>query len=228
MKVVLLCAGEGTRLRPLTEHVPKPLLPIHGEPIIGHILNVLPKKITEAVLVVDKKYSTLFRHFLSSREYPFKVHLVYQNKTKKGTYYALMSARRYVCMDEKFLVINGDDIFLKTDIEKLTTRPAPCYGIYYKKSDKRYRTGDLDKRKKVITSFRFQSQKELGSKVLAFSGIYTLTKDFFLYKPIFVDGEAGIPHTLFGSLKTVHYFVLKKWIQINTHEEYKSAHKNFK
>ena len=38
---ILLCGGKGVRLRPLTESLPKPLVPIKGKPILGHILSYL-------------------------------------------------------------------------------------------------------------------------------------------------------------------------------------------
>ena len=39
MKILLLCGGKGTRLFPLTEKLPKPLIPIKGKPIIDYIIN---------------------------------------------------------------------------------------------------------------------------------------------------------------------------------------------
>ena len=41
MRAVVMAGGEGTRLRPLTTNVPKPLLPVVGEPIMGHLLRLL-------------------------------------------------------------------------------------------------------------------------------------------------------------------------------------------
>ena len=52
MKCVILAAGEGIRMRPLTLENPKPLLEIAGKPLIGHIVETLPSEIDELVLVV--------------------------------------------------------------------------------------------------------------------------------------------------------------------------------
>lgn len=41
MKGVILCAGEGRRLRPLTERLPKPMLPVAGRPLVGHLIDLL-------------------------------------------------------------------------------------------------------------------------------------------------------------------------------------------
>ena len=51
MQAVILVAGKGTRMRGLTEAVPKPMLPLCGEPILAHKLRHLPEAIDEVVLV---------------------------------------------------------------------------------------------------------------------------------------------------------------------------------
>jgi len=52
MQCVIICAGKGTRMRPLTEHTPKPLLEVCGKPILQHVVEALPEEIDELVLVV--------------------------------------------------------------------------------------------------------------------------------------------------------------------------------
>ena len=53
MKVIILAAGEGTRMRPLTTDTPKPLLDISGKKIIERIIESLPDEIDEVVINVD-------------------------------------------------------------------------------------------------------------------------------------------------------------------------------
>lgn len=227
MKVVILCAGNGTRLKPLTNKIPKPLLLINGKPILEYILNSVPEKADQVFIVIDKIYKNLFNSFIKKyKSSKFEIILITQNKKNKGTYYALKTAKKYLSKKDPFLVLHGDDIFLKSDLEKIVKSTAPCYGVLFKKSDERYRTGDINTKRKIITSFRFKKLEEKNRKTLVFSGAYTLTYDFFSYVPVFVGDEAGIPHTLFNyfSQKSiVGYIVLKKWIQINTKKEYIQA-----
>ena len=55
MQAVILAAGEGKRMRPLTEELPKPLIPICGRPILSHILEALPEAIEEVHIVIGYK-----------------------------------------------------------------------------------------------------------------------------------------------------------------------------
>ncbi|MEK7588426.1 MAG: NDP-sugar synthase [Patescibacteria group bacterium] len=220
MKAVILCAGEGERLKPYTEQTAKPLVFVNQKPILSYVFNSLPDELDDIFIIIQEKHKSLFESFL--QEYPLnkKVNFLIQNPEKLGsTYYALMTAYEYLKDEEKFLVLNGDDIFLKEDLESIISQPAPTYGLSYKKLDGRYRTCDLDTENKIITSFRRQTKEEEGKELVCFSGALTLTKDFFSYEPVYVGLEAGVPHTLFANSSAVHYLILKEWIQINTLED---------
>ena len=52
MKAVILAAGEGIRMRPLTLTKPKPMLEVLGKPLLQHILEALPDAINEIIIVI--------------------------------------------------------------------------------------------------------------------------------------------------------------------------------
>lgn len=226
MKVVILCAGEGERLKPITINTPKPLIKIGDKSILSHIFLSLPDNIDEVLLIIKKRYQKVFEEFLKTEKINRKITIVFQDERKKGTYFALMAAKNFLKEKNKFLVLNGDDIFLKEDLENLTKIETPCYGLSYKKLDQRYRTCDLDLTNQKILTFRKQKEIEKDKEMPCFSGAFTLNKDFFTYKPVFYeDGEAGIPHTLFANNKKVSFLILKEWLQINTKEDIEKATK---
>lgn len=216
MKTVILCAGCGDRMKPLTLNTPKPLLEIKGKSILFYIFQSLPDEIDEVYLVIKEKHKKLFEDFLTKENINKKVNILFQNEEKRGTYFALLTAKDYLKEDDKFLVLNGDDIFLKEDLEKLIKLNTPCYGLSYKILPSRYRTCDLDFETRKITSFRKQIETDDGKEIPCFSGAFSLNKDFFTYEPVFYENlEAGIPHTLFKNNNNVSFFILKEWIQIN-------------
>jgi NDP-sugar pyrophosphorylase family protein len=208
-------------MKPLTDVTPKPLLLIKGKPILFYIFTSLPEAIDEVFLVIQEKHKLLFEEFLQKSFFNKKVSILIQDLKEKGTYFALMRASVFLKGEDSFLVLNGDDIFLKEDIEKIVSIKAPVYGLSYKKLGESYRTCDIDSEKGKILSFRKQNKDELSKKVPCFSGALVLDKSFFNYEPVYFGSksEAGIPHTLFANHTSVSFLLLKEWTQINTIED---------
>jgi len=224
MKAVILCAGSGERLKPLTEITPKPLIPINNKPILSYILSSLPDAINEVYVIIQKKHEELFNQFLKTVNIKSHIKILFQDENNKGTYFALMTAKDYLKDENIFFVLNGDDIFLKDDMENLIEMKSPAYGISFKKLNERYKTCDLDLKTNKIISFRKQNEDERGKELPCFSGSFTLTKDFLSYEPVYYDGpEAGIPHTLFANNNDVSFVILKEWLQINNHQDLEEA-----
>lgn len=115
MKAIILAAGEGIRMRPLTLKTPKPLLRINGKPILEHIVSRLPDTIHEIILVVGYLGDKI-RDYCGSEFLGKKVSYVEQEE-KSGTYHALKLCEPLVVKGEKFLVLYADDIHGKNGIE---------------------------------------------------------------------------------------------------------------
>ena len=60
MKAIILAAGYATRLFPLTENFPKPLLPVGGKPILDWLVEDLSEVIEEFIVVTNHKFSRQF------------------------------------------------------------------------------------------------------------------------------------------------------------------------
>ena len=107
MQCVILAAGKGSRMMPLTAHTPKPLIVVCGKPILDHILEALPKVITEIILVtnyleeqIKERYGTMW----NGKDIKY----VTQINPAGGTGDALLCAKELIT--DRFLVLNGDDI----------------------------------------------------------------------------------------------------------------------
>jgi NDP-sugar pyrophosphorylase family protein len=114
MKAVIFAAGLGTRLRPLTDTLPKPMIEVGGKPIIQHTLEALPSSVTETIIVVGYKGDVIRDHLTVSAA---QIRFVEQPELR-GTYDALMRAQPLLG-DETFLALNGDDLYSKEDLERL-------------------------------------------------------------------------------------------------------------
>ncbi len=116
MKCIILAAGEGVRLRPLTNDTPKPMVLVAGKPILEHIITALPEKVTDLVIVVGYLQDKITNYFGKSFE-RFNIDYVVQDG-KHGTYHALSLCRHLLNKGEKFLLLYADDIHGWVGLEK--------------------------------------------------------------------------------------------------------------
>ena len=107
MQCVILAAGRGTRMRPLTDTTPKPLLLVGGKPILDHILEALPAEITEVIFVTNYLEEQI-KSYYGAKWGSRKMSYVTQENPAGGTGAALLCAKSLIT--GKFLVLNGDDI----------------------------------------------------------------------------------------------------------------------
>jgi len=116
MQCVILAAGEGVRMRPLTLNTPKPLLKVAGKTLLDYLLNGLPKEITELIIVIgylgDKIKNYLGEEFLGK-----KVIYVHQRQ-KLGTFDALEHCESYLNKGN-FLMLYADDFHSPLNFKRL-------------------------------------------------------------------------------------------------------------
>jgi len=106
MKAVVLAAGEGTRMRPLTANLPKPLLPVAGKPFLHHTLEALRDADVRDVGVLIGWHGHRVRESFGRGE-DLGLRIAYEEQANRlGTAHALGCMRSHV--DGAFLSINGD------------------------------------------------------------------------------------------------------------------------
>jgi len=108
MKSVLLAAGEGTRLRPLTEDKPKGMVEVDGQPILTHCLEQLAELGTdEFILVVGYMKEEIIDYYGDSFE---GIPITYTHqREQKGLAHALLTVEDHI--DDDFMLMLGDNIF---------------------------------------------------------------------------------------------------------------------
>lgn len=106
MKAVVLAAGEGTRMRPLTANLPKPLLPVAGKPFLRHTLEALRTAgVRDVTILVGWQGHRVRERF--GRGADLDLSLSYEEQAERlGTAHAIGSLRSHV--DGPFLSVNGD------------------------------------------------------------------------------------------------------------------------
>lgn len=120
MQAVILAAGRGERLRPLTDTVPKPLIQIARRAMVEYVLDVLPDAITEIIFIVGYRGEQIKKHFgFSWRGKP--IYYLYQKGGRTGTFGALAAAREK--LHHRFLVLASDVFYKKEDLNELLKYP---------------------------------------------------------------------------------------------------------
>ncbi len=113
MKAVVMAGGEGTRLRPMTSSMPKPLLPVVNRPIMEHVLRLLRRHGYTEIVVTVQFLASLIRNYFGDGE-ELGVHLTYATEEEPlGTAGSVKNAEDAL-RDAPFLVISGDAL---TDID---------------------------------------------------------------------------------------------------------------
>ncbi|HUX99536.1 MAG TPA: bifunctional sugar-1-phosphate nucleotidylyltransferase/acetyltransferase [Candidatus Deferrimicrobium sp.] len=118
MKAVILAAGEGKRIRPLTYTRPKPMIPIGGKPHLQIILEDLRKSgITEVILIVGYLQEIISGYFQDGSQWGLNIEYITQTE-QLGTGHATLFAKDAVQSDP-FLLINGDIMVSSETFTKL-------------------------------------------------------------------------------------------------------------
>ncbi|SEH11849.1 bifunctional UDP-N-acetylglucosamine pyrophosphorylase / Glucosamine-1-phosphate N-acetyltransferase [Natronorubrum sediminis] len=124
MKAVVLAAGQGTRIRPLSHSVPKPMLPVADRPLVAHTIDAaIDAGADEIVLVIGYEADTVHEYF--GPEYR-GVPVSYAVQTEQaGTADAVNAASEH--LDGPFAVLNGDNLYDPAAIAQLFEQcPAVC------------------------------------------------------------------------------------------------------
>ncbi|MGK3207659.1 nucleotidyltransferase family protein [Amycolatopsis sp. MEPSY49] len=175
MKAFLLAAGLGTRLRPLTDHLPKCLVPVGGRPMLDIWLDALAEAGVDEVLVNLHHLAPLVRAHLADRRGGPVVHLV-EEEELLGSAGTLAANREFVEHEESFLALNADNL---TDFDLRTLIDAQAAGgalatlsVFHAAEPSRCGIVTVDG-EGVVTAFLEKPEDPPGN--LANAGMYAFT-----------------------------------------------------
>jgi NDP-sugar pyrophosphorylase family protein len=106
-QVIILAAGKGTRLDPVTKTIPKPMIEVHGRPILEHLIEYFREHgVFDIIMSVGHLQHIIREHFGNGHEHG--VHITFiDNADLPGSAGVLISAEPY--LDEHFIVTNSDE-----------------------------------------------------------------------------------------------------------------------
>ncbi len=228
MKAVVMAGGEGTRLRPMTASMPKPLLPIVNKPIMEHVLRLLARHGFSETVVTVQFLASLVRNYFGDGE-DLGMTLTYATEeTPLGTAGSVKNAEEHL-RDDTFLVISGDALtdFDLTDLVAfhrakgalvtvcLTRVPDPLeFGITIVDEDNRVQ--------------RFLEKPTWGQVFsdTVNTGIYVMEPEVFDHVAAgeSVDWAADVfPALIEAGLPVFGYVAEGYWEDVGTHESYMQA-----
>ena len=209
MKAIILAGGRGKRLKPVTDYVPKPLVPIKNIPIIEWQIRYLKKFGIREVIICTGYKADMIESYLSMKKLGMKIKFSIE-KTPLGTGGAIKKAGKWI-NDKSFFVINGDTI-TNIDLDKLASKKNSIAAI-----ELRTKYGILETESDKITNFK--EKKEISDTWMN-AGIYHLQKDVLKKLPIKGDIEKTVfpDYAKKGLLNTIK-FKNVEWFSVDSFKD---------
>jgi mannose-1-phosphate guanylyltransferase/phosphomannomutase len=229
MKAVIMAGGFGTRLRPLTMNIPKPMVPIVNIPIMHRIITLLKKNgITDIVALVYYQPDVIMNYFKDGKD--FGVNITYvRAEADFGTAGSVKNAENFIGEDE-FLVISGDvltDIDLSKAIEYHHDKKSKATIVITRvKNPLPYGIVIVRDSGEIIRFLEKPSWGEVFSDTIN-TGIYVLDPsvlEFIPYKQEFDFSKNLFPLLLEKKFPFYGYIAESYWRDIGTLNDYLEAH----
>ena len=215
MKAIILAGGFGKRLKPITDYVPKPLVPIKNIPIIDWQIKYLKKFGVDEVIVSTGYKKDMIENYLKSKGHDINIKYSHE-KSPLGTGGAIKKAGNLI-KDDAFFVMNGD-IITNIDLNKMISTPNSIASI-----ELRTNFGILDVKDDKITKFR--EKKEITDLWMN-AGIYFLERKILKNLPLKGDIEKTFfPEFAEKDLLNLVKFKNVKWFSIDSFKDMEESSK---
>lgn len=227
MKAFILAAGDGTRLRPLTDSVPKCLLPIQGVPLLEIWLNNCKAAGITDVLVNAHAHAEAVRRFAEAQKSGVRVNIV-EEPQLLGSAGTLAENRAFVAREKAFFLLYGD-VLTNVDLRRMLAfhrqknLPATL-GIYQAPDPTRCGVVTMDE-DDVIREFVEKPERPASN--WAFSGVMIAGQDIFNVLPDRRPADIGFDGLPKMAGKMAGYRISEYLIDIGTLENYQAAQRSW-
>jgi len=235
MKCIILAAGYATRLYPLTENMPKPLLEVAGKSILNRICEKIEKvnEINEIIIVSNHKFIDHFRIWALNyvgKKVTVLDDFTTSNENRLGAVKDILVAIDRLSIDEDLMVLAGDNLFdfeLVEFVDFYKEMKSDCITTHIIEDMERIkRTGvaELDENYRVLS---FEEKPEVPKSNQAVPPFYIYRKDTLpLIKSFIEEGNYGdapgmLISWLLERVPVYGYFFLGNRYDIGTIESYK-------
>jgi len=225
-KVVLMVGGLGTRLRPLTEHTPKPMLKVGDKPILETIiLNFKKYGFTNIILSVGYKSKIIEDYFGNGSNFGVKIEYIYEDK-RMGTAGALSFMRDK--LNENFFVMNGD-LLTKINFEQMMeyhihNKAMATMGV--REYDFQVPYGVVNMSGDTILSI----EEKPVHKFFVSAGVYVLNPKVLDFIPDnqFYDMPTLFEKVIEKDLRSISFPIHEYWLDIGRMEEFERANNEYR
>ncbi len=181
MKAIIPVAGVGSKLRPHTHTQPKPLMPVAGKPILGHIIDsLLAEGIEQQVFVLGYLGEKIREYVQTQYGDKLKAEFVVQ-EPRRGLAHALALCKDYVADNEEIIIILGDTIFGK-DVHHILKMGANILGVQEVADPRKFGVAVLDEPKTGV--LKVIEKPQIPTSNLALVGLYKIKEVAILFESI--------------------------------------------
>ncbi|MBI3032897.1 NDP-sugar synthase [Candidatus Woesearchaeota archaeon] len=227
---LILAGGRGTRLKPITDEIPKPLIPVHGKPVMEHTLDLFKKYgVTNILISIGYKGDQLKQYFGDGKKFGVSINYI-EEQTPQGTAGPLRLAKEY--LTDTFVMCNADEL-KNIDLQEMylfhkENKALGTIALTTVEDPSAYGVAKLQGSK--ILDFIEKPKKEEAPSTLINSGLYILEPEVLLYVASGNDPtsiEIDVFPKIAQEQKLFGYPFSGQWFDTGTLERYEKALKEW-
>ncbi len=230
MKAVILAGGKATRLLPITDNLPKAMVPVLDTPLLEHLIQHLRRhQITEIILALGNLAGPITAYFSDGSRFGVKLNYAIEN-TPLGTAGGIKNAERF--LNETFIALNGD-VFTDLDITAMLAfhrekRATATIALTRVEDPTSFGVIETDIEGRVLSFREKPSRGEITGNMIN-AGTYILEPEVLTLIP--AGTQVSIEREVFPSLLShgtpvYAYPSSGYWLDIGTHEKYLQVHRD--